>query len=157
MILVASCAGEDVTGDADTDVTACDGDPCSTRLGVTLDDVTVDGSAGGTSVSFGATLDNPTSSPARILGWVLECRYLVPDASMLRGSGTMDSTVQACSGGSVSDPGFTPGVLHWEGAPTGDDIICILDLIYSYEGCTTPPPQVRVTVTGSDAIIVHAP
>lgn len=142
-------------GDGGGDDGPCSGDPCAQEISATLDSVSVDGSGGTTVVSFSSSLDSPASASARVNGWVLECRYLSPDASMLRGSGAVDLTVPACDEATLSDPGTVPGVLHWEGAPTGDDLRCILDVSYMIEGCD--PDQARVSVTGSSHIAVTAP
>jgi hypothetical protein len=158
MPIVSACGttGDQENADGNADA-PCSGSPCNQPAAASIDAVTIDGSGGSTTVSFSATVENPSSYPLRIGGWVFECRYISPDASMLRGSGTSSITIAPCSSATLSDPGFVPTPLHWEGTPTGDGLRCIIDLVYMYEGCDGSGPAVRSTVTGSDTITVIAP
>jgi hypothetical protein len=134
-------------------------DDCSTRVTLALSGVVVDGSSSTAtpSVAFDLEISNPTSTPARILGYVLECLYRSPDRSMLRGSGTSDTTVDPGESWTLSEPACLPGIVDWMGDPDGDDLNCTVELLYEYEGCEDAPPRTTTSVTGSDDITVVYP
>ncbi len=150
--LLAACGPSGSPSDSGTD-------DCTTRVSLTLTDVVIDGSASTStpSVSFELEITNPTSLPARILGYVLECRYRSPDRSMLRGSGTTDITVDPGGSRTLSEPACMPGIVDWIGDPDGDALNCTVELLYAYEGCEGSPPRTTMSVTGSDDITVVYP
>jgi len=134
-------------------------DDCTTHLTLALSSVVIDGSASTSSpsVSFDLEIENTTSTSARILGYVLECRYRSPDRSMLRGSGTTDITLGPGESRTLSEPACMPGIVDWLGDPDGDDLNCTVEVLYEYEGCEGSPPRTTISVTGSDDITVLYP
>ena len=151
MLLVA-CGTSGSPADSGTD-------DCTTRLALALGSVVIDGSAStyNPAVSFELEITNPTTMPARILGYVLECRYRSPDRSMLRGTGTTDMTLGPGESRTLSEPACMPGIVDWTGTPTGDDLNCTVEALYEYEGCEGSPPRTTISVTGTDDITVLYP
>jgi hypothetical protein len=92
-----------------------------------------------------------------VLGYLLECRYLSPDASMIRGSGTSSLTIAPGGSDALVEAGCVPGVVSWTGSPTGDDLRCTVEALYDYLACDGTPPAARASVTGSDSIALITP
>jgi hypothetical protein len=150
VLLLAGCSG----GNGENG-----GDPCTTRLELTLADVLIDGTASTTSppVAFSLGIENPSSTDAHFLGYVLECRYTSPDSTFLRGSGSHDLAIPAGESEALEVANCLPGVVDWRGSPTGDGLTCTVEAIYELEGCTPMPPRATITVRGSDDITVLQP
>jgi hypothetical protein len=150
LILIPACGGGGST------------DPCEealeTALESALDDVVIDGSTStaSPSVSFHLAVTNPSELPARISGYLLECRYLSPDSSMLRGSGTTEITLGPGESRTMT-PTCLPGIVSWTGSPTGDDLRCTVEAVYSYDECEGTPPRSSSSVSGADEISLIYP
>lgn len=134
-------------------------DPCTTPLDLTLGSVVIDGSASTSSptVSFELEITNPTTNPTRITGYLIDCPYRSAGGSLLRGSGTSEVTIAPGESHTMNVDDCMPGVMNWTGTPTGDDLRCEVEALYSHEGCEGPFPRSAASVTGSDDITLVYP
>ena len=130
-------------------------DPCTTALGVAIDRVSIDRTGGSTNLHLDLTLVDEASSDVRVGGFIVECRYLDPDASALRGTCTVEMTVPAGDSLVVTGEPCPPGTVSWAGDPTGDDLRCTVEVVYNYTDLPCTPPVSRASTTGSQTIDVQ--
>ncbi len=129
-------------------------EPCTTTLGVTIDGIAIEPNGAATNLHLDLTLADSTTSDVRILGFIVECRYLDPDRALLRGTCTVELVVPSGDVLVVVDEPCPPGTVSWVGTPTGDAMRCSVEVLYSYTDVPCTPPAADASVTGADAIDV---